>query len=229
MREHIPKRHHDFENAIVTDKVFDNTNQRIYGERLDTNFNPTSVDWGTGKNPAHQIPRVGLKTKNFEATIRAEVQAELDAKAQAEEAERQTRRFTTWQRSEFIEKDLTINPIGKKVMVTQDGEQVPMEKRDDQLIVETGMWHRTQKATDAELKERIPQGEYTKTNPVTIYTEALERKNVYMTASTGPNPFGVTRGMTQPVQATHAVNQFEGNVDMARETNCHNKMRVTQQ
>jgi len=48
-----------------------------------------------------------------------------------------------------------------------------------------------------------------------------------MTASTGPNPFGVTRGMTQPVQATHAVNQFEGNVDMARETNCHNKMRVT--
>jgi hypothetical protein len=88
MREHIPKKHHDFENAIVTDKVFDNTNQRIYGERLDTNFNPTSVDWGTGKNPAHQIPRVGLKTKNFEATIRAEVQAELDAKAQAEEAER---------------------------------------------------------------------------------------------------------------------------------------------
>ena len=88
MREHIPKRHLDFENAIVTDKVFDNTNQRIYGERLDTNFNPTSTDWGTGKNPAHQIPRVGLKTKNFEATIRAEVQAELDAKAQAEEAER---------------------------------------------------------------------------------------------------------------------------------------------
>ena len=93
-------------------------------------------------------------------------------------------------------------------MVTQDGEQVPMEKRYDQLIVETGMWHRTQKATDEELKERIPQGDYTKTNPVTIYTEALELKNVYMSASTGPNPFGVTRGMTQPVQATRAVKQF---------------------
>jgi hypothetical protein len=114
-------------------------------------------------------------------------------------------------------------------MITQDGEQVPMENRDDQLIVETGMWHRTQKASDEELKERIPQGDYTKTNPVTIYTEALERKNVYMTASTGPNPFSVTRGMTQPVQATRAVKQFEGNVDMSRETNCHNKMRETKQ
>ena len=80
-----------------------------------------------------------------------------------------------------------------------------MENRDDQLIVETGMWHRTQKATDEDLKARIPKGSYDKQVPVSIYTEALERKNVYMTASTGPNPFGVTRGMTQPVQATHAI------------------------
>lgn len=64
--------------------------------------------------------------------------------------------------------------------------------------------------------------------PVTIYTEALERKNVYMTAATGMNPFSVTRGMTQPVQATKAVTSFEGNVDFAREATLYASMRQSQ-
>ena len=62
-------------------------------------------------------------------------------------------------------------------MKTQDGAQVPMSMRDEQLIVETGIWHRTQKETDEALKARVPQGDYTMTVPVTIYTENLERKN----------------------------------------------------
>ncbi len=71
MREHIPKRHLDFENPIQTDKVFDNTNARIYGEKFNTNMQPTSYDWGTGKNAASEIPRVGLKTLSFEKEIAA--------------------------------------------------------------------------------------------------------------------------------------------------------------
>jgi hypothetical protein len=38
--------------------------------------------------------------------------------------------------------------IGKKVMRTQDGAEVKIEQRDEQLIVETGMYRRTQKYTD---------------------------------------------------------------------------------
>lgn len=71
MREHIPKRHLDFDNAIITDKVFDNTNSRIYGGKFNTNMHPTSSDWGTGRNPAAEIPRVGLKTIAFEKMIAA--------------------------------------------------------------------------------------------------------------------------------------------------------------
>ena len=33
VKEHIPKKHLDFENPIQTDKVFDNTSNRIYGEK----------------------------------------------------------------------------------------------------------------------------------------------------------------------------------------------------
>lgn len=109
------------------------------------------------------------------------------------------RSFDTTSRSEHSEKDLTLNAIGKKVMRTQDGANVPLANRDEQLIVETGMYRRTQKNSDEALKERIPQGTYDKTMPVTIYSENLERKNFYGTASTGPNPFGVSRGLTQPV------------------------------
>lgn len=73
MREHIPKRHLDFENPIVTDKAFDNTKARIYGEKVNTLLQPTSYDWGTGKNAALDIPRVGLKTQNLERELAAQV------------------------------------------------------------------------------------------------------------------------------------------------------------
>ena len=91
------------------------------------------------------------------------------------------------------------NTVGRRVMQTQDGKLVPSGARDETLLVESGMNRRAAKMTDDELRQRIPQGDYTQQRPVTIYTEALERKNFYMSASTGPNPFARTSGMTQPL------------------------------
>lgn len=64
-------------------------------------------------------------------------------------------------------------------------------------------------------------GDYDKQRPVTIYTENLERKNFYGSASTGVNPFGITRGLTQPVHCTKAVQGYEGNIDFQRESATH--------
>ena len=75
----------------------------------------------------------------------------------------------------------------------------------------------SQKQTDAELRRRMPKGDYHVTRPVTIYTEALERKNTYMSAATGTNPFARTSGFTQPLNQTKAVVGYEGNVDFAQE------------
>lgn len=41
-------------------------------------------------------------------------------------------------------------------MQTQDGKLVKMADRDETFINETGMYRRTAKATDAELRQRIP-------------------------------------------------------------------------
>ena len=63
----------------------------------------------------------------------------------------------------------------------------------------------------------MPQGDYTQTQPVTIYTEALKNKAVMMSAHTGANPFAKTSGLTQPVQNTRAIQRFEGDVDFPNE------------
>ena len=112
---------------------------------------------------------------------------------------------------------MTANVVGRKVMKTQDGKLVDMGSRDQVLIVETGMNRRQALATDDELRLRVPQGDYQQTRPVTIYTEALERKNTYMSAATGINPFAKTSGFTQPLNQTRAVVGYEGNVDFKKE------------
>ena len=61
---------------------------------------------------------------------------------------------------------------------------------------------------------------------MTIYTEALERKNTYMSAATGPNPFSRTSGFTQPLNQTKAVKEHEGNIDFAKEQTVHSFTRT---
>lgn len=70
MREHIPKKHLDFENPINTDKRFDNTVSRVYGEDLQQIYGTNNTSYGVDKNAADGIARIGRKTSNFENQIR---------------------------------------------------------------------------------------------------------------------------------------------------------------
>ncbi len=65
--------------------------------------------------------------------------------------------------------------------------------------------------------ESIPKVPYSQAQPITFYTQHMERKNYYMSAGTGPNPFARSCGMTQPAQNTKAVQNYEGNVDFGKE------------
>ena len=69
-----------------------------------------------------------------------------------------------------------------------------------------------------ELKGKLPRGHYTETQPITFYTEHLDRKSFYKSASIGLNPFARTSGFTQRVQSTRGVCNYEGNVNFGRET-----------
>ena len=69
VKEHIPKRHLNFEEPITTDKVFDNTNQRIYGEKLIQPMISESYHIGKSVNPADNLPKVGYKTLQMEQEV----------------------------------------------------------------------------------------------------------------------------------------------------------------
>ena len=176
-----------------------------------------NTEYGTGRNAADGIARAGRKTQRMEREIERQVAEEMRQKKAALEAREQERYFDTTNAENFDTKDLTQNTVGRKVMKTQDGKLVAMEHRDANFIVETGMYRRTQQCTDEQLRGRIPVGDYTQTRPVTIYTEALERKNTYMSAATGPNPFAKSSGFTQPLNQTKAVVEYEGNVNFEKE------------
>lgn len=62
VREHIPKKHLDFENPI-RGKNFDNTSVRIYGEAKPEIMNTNNAEYGVGKNRADGIAKIGRKTQ----------------------------------------------------------------------------------------------------------------------------------------------------------------------
>jgi len=62
IREHIPKKHLDFENPIdVKGKRFDNTVDRIYGEANQQVMQTYNTQYGTGKHSAANVARFGRK------------------------------------------------------------------------------------------------------------------------------------------------------------------------
>ena len=69
VKEHIPKRHLNFEEPILTDKVFDHTSNRIYGERVHPDLGTETGQIGKGFNPADNLARVGKKQELMEADV----------------------------------------------------------------------------------------------------------------------------------------------------------------
>ena len=120
-----------------------------------------NTEYGTGKSSTAGITRVGRKTQNMEREIERQVMEEMQAKKAAEEAKLKERYFDTTNSENLCQRDLTQNTVGRKVMQTQDGKLVNLGSRDENFIVESGMYRRTAKATDDELRARIPQGDYT--------------------------------------------------------------------
>ena len=225
-KEHIPKKHLDFETNNSNKYKGDNTHDRIHGERLETQFKSENNGYGRGYNAADHLPTKGQRTANLERQIEMQVMDELRQKEEEEERIRNMRYFDSTTKTTFVKQDYGANTVGKRVMKTQNGAELSLINKDEELTVEHGFGRRTQKTTDEELKREIPEGDFSQTQPVTIYTEALRTKAVMMSASTGPNPFSKTSGFTKPVQETRAIKNYEGNVDFKTEKNVTNFNRT---
>ncbi len=118
IREHIPKRHLNFEEPIKVTKQFDNTHDRIYGQKRDELMYTENFYYGKGKNPADALPKIGQKTSKLEQEMYFQVQEEMRLKAEEEERLRNMRYFETTTGKNFQKKELTENTVGRWVMKT---------------------------------------------------------------------------------------------------------------
>ena len=79
-KQHLPKRHLDFDTKVDRPFAEDNTQNRIYGQKLGTDFHSEAYGIGKGKNKADDLPRVGKKTAMIEREIERQVMRELQQK-----------------------------------------------------------------------------------------------------------------------------------------------------
>ena len=128
VKEHIPKKHLQFEEPIITTKKFDNTHDRIHGHRMDQLMYSENYHYGKGQNKADALPKVGLKNKRLEQEMYAIIAGELQEKEDELERERQRRRFETTTGSTHASLSLAENTVGKWLMKTQDGHPLVVDK-----------------------------------------------------------------------------------------------------
>jgi len=69
MRQHIPKKHCNFDEPIINKTKMDSTMDRIYGAMTVHPMVPESSKMGTGKNPANDLPKFGKKTLDAEKEV----------------------------------------------------------------------------------------------------------------------------------------------------------------
>ena len=83
-KQHIPKKHLDFESTIERNFKEDVTYDRIHGNRVNTDFHSEAWGIGKGKNKADTLPSKGKRTANLEQDIQAQVYEELKQKEEEE-------------------------------------------------------------------------------------------------------------------------------------------------
>ena len=195
-------------------KTFDNTHERILGYRRDEVTNSENWEYGRSTNAADALPKVGRRTQMLEAQIHAQLieeQREKDAKEQRRLNERY---FDTTTGSTHTTQDMAANTIGRRLIKTQDGAPIAPSHFDEELAVEKGFNSRKPMMDEASLKASVPKGGYAQQQPVTFYTEHLSRKNVYMSSTTGVNPFAKSHAFTQPLDKTRGAERFEGDINV---------------
>ncbi len=128
VREHIPKKHLQFEEPIHVTKKFDTTHDRIHGYRTDEPLYSQNYHYGRGHNKADELPKVGLKSKRLEEEMYQIIAGELKEREEEQERVRQQRRFETTTNSTHAAFSLTENTVGRWLMKTQDGAPIVVDK-----------------------------------------------------------------------------------------------------
>ncbi|CAD8091545.1 unnamed protein product [Paramecium primaurelia] len=176
--QHIKKKHTDLmlkppeEIPLYKEPINQlDTTTRLFGKIQPDIPKPASQNVGGTVNRADLIPKVGKKAQLIEQQYLQQIQSELESRQADSFSQTQQRYFETTCKSEFTQKPIENNTIGRRVMRTQNGTAIDADKKDVDLLSDMGFYQKPQLSTDQQLAGILPQESYLTAKPITFYSE----------------------------------------------------------
>jgi hypothetical protein len=196
-RGHILKKHDDLflkpaeelTSVYQQEQGNDETFGRVFGRKQEPNYQSDYRHKFTNKQHQYE-PTHGKRFEQLQQQHLNEINNELQAKSQNADDHNNQRYLNSTYGNEFVQKNVGLNVIGRKVMRDQDGKSLLPNTRDEDLLVDHGYLNRQPLANDKDLQKAVKKESYVTAQPYTFWQEKVNDGAYYASKATGDNvPF----------------------------------------
>jgi len=196
-RGHIVKKHedlflkpsHELTSVYQQDAGNVETFGRVFGRKHEPNYQ-SDYRYKFANKQNYQEPTYGKRFELLKQQHLAEIDQELQAKSQHSDDHNNQRYLNSTYGNEFVQKNVGLNVIGRKVMRDQDGKSLLPDTRDEDLLVDHGYLNRQPLASEKELQAAVKKESYVTAQPYTFWQEKVNDGAYYVSKQTGDHaPF----------------------------------------
>jgi len=189
---HIQKKHEDLFTKTTAelggvyqqDTGTDETFGRVFGQKHEPTYQSDYRHKFTNK-ANYQEPIHGKRFDNLQQQHLNEINQELNAKSQNSDDTNSQRYLNSTYGNEFVQKNVGLNVIGRKVMRDQDGKSLLPNTRDEDLLVDHGYLKRQPLANEKDLQAAVKKDSYVTAQPYTFWQEKANDGAYYASKPTG--------------------------------------------
>lgn len=161
-----------------------NTFNRTMPSFRSDKLSATSKTYGVFDTRPDALPKVGQRHHLTEKDFFAQANADWETHKKQFDPEVPMRSTTSGSTHGKI--PFSLEPLGKRVIKSQDGKPIPLEDRDFEVMVDAGFMEPRQKNTDEELRQLVDNNvHYSKDVPYSYWQEKLESGAFYMSEKGG--------------------------------------------
>ena len=211
----IPKAKNFDQIVPATDVKRDNTNSRINGIPIQTDFKKTNDNYGDFRYEEKKYQRMGIKDKIFQDFFHKHIEENAKIAESSYEMKKNIRILETTKNNVHLEQIPDYTSLGRRIMYNQDGIPINLEENVDKLFMANHGMSKypsviNNNTANGYIDKSIP---YFKDKEITFWSMNLEKGNIYRSHSKGINAFAKSSGFTQTLNQTKSSKQFEGNVE----------------
>jgi len=196
-RGHIQKKHEDLflkpgnelTSVYQQDGGNDETFGRVFGKKYEPSYESDYRYKYTNKQ-GYQEPVHGKRFDMLQQQHLNEISKELSDKKQNTVDTNNERYLNSTYGNEFVQKNVGLNVIGRKVMRDQNGRSLLPDTRDEDLLVDNGYLKRGPLADEKDLQAAVKKESYVNAQPYTFWQEKANDGAYYASKATNDNaPF----------------------------------------